>query len=282
MNSKQKDEKRDVEDFLKTLGRQPVDIKPGDRPDVIPMLHYTDKPNTRRVGIEHTKYFVDDSQRQGSPGKRLNNFWAAVSQEIEDLRNKSGSLEKIHAYVTLNKQELFNGSRGPSPKKLAAELFGFVTEASETVTSDVIVIPDWKEREFHEFNGYACLEKYVTLIRVAKGFSAYWDANVNTAHVGVDPRRLARVVRDKSEKARDYDRDGLDELWLLFAASHDTVFNAMHSCPEQIDFEDAELAAACKISPFDKVFFWSSKPHEWCAQIHPATPRPVGGTQSSE
>jgi hypothetical protein len=270
---KQEYEMRIVEDFLTTQGSPPISMEHYEKPDVVVTLQGEADSAIRRIGIEVTCWFNDTNPGASSDGQRLHHFWASVREEIEKLKTKSGQLHKVHAYVELRKDELRQVKLGSLVKKLAAEIFAFVLKASETATSSVILIPEWKgqERVFSEFNGYPLVENYVAKVRVRKGFFAFWDANVNASYVGISPKQLAKIIVEKGGKAKDYDKQGLDELWLLIAAPHDTVFNAMHDCPEQAHLDDPAVLAACGDTPFHKIFFWSSPPHEWAKQIWPKT-----------
>jgi hypothetical protein len=264
---KQEYEKWIVEGFLKTVDERAIEIEMRDKPDVIVAVQEPD--GVKRVGIEVRVYFNDETIGEGSVGQQLNRFWASVQEEIETLKTESGRCLRVHAYVGLKKDRLVQISLMSLVKKLAAEIFGFVVNESETARSSVIIVPDWEEREFSEFPGYRLMREYVHEVRVHKGFFAFWDANVNATHVGVSPKRLAEIIREKGSKARDYDTSEADELWLLIAAPHDTVFNAMHAFPEQAHLEDQDVLAACSATPFDRIFFWSSPPHEWAKQIWP-------------
>ncbi len=266
-NAKQEYETRIVEGFLTTRGELAIETEAHDKPDVIVTVQTPD--GLKRVGVEVRVYFNDEVSAEGSEGQRLNAFWGAVQQEIENLKTESGQLLEVHAYVGLKKDRLAQARLGSLVKELAAEIFGFVLNASETATSSIIIVPDWEERKLSEFAGHPLMQKYVGEVRVRKGFFAFWDANVNAGHVGVSPKRLAKIIAEKGKKATGYNTQGLDELWLLIAAPHDTVFNAMHPFPEQAHLDDQDVLTACSATPFNKVFFWSSPPHEWTRQICP-------------
>jgi len=267
MNPKQEYETRIVESFLATVKEHTIEIQAHDKPDVIVSVQRPE--GVKRVGVEVRVYFNDETAGEGSVGQQLNRFWDAVQQEIEKLKTESRQLLEVHAYVELKKDRLGQARLRSLVKKLAAEIFGFVLNASETATSGIIIIPDWEERKLSEFNGCPLMQEYVREVRIRKGFFAFWDANVNASHVGVSPKRLAEIIGEKGKKARDYNTQGLDELWLLIAAPHDTVFNAMHPFPEQGHLDDQAVLAACSATSFDRIFFWSSAPHEWARQIWP-------------
>jgi len=280
MNSKQEEEKhaeerRTVEGFLKTLHAELIEVKPYDRPnnkpDVVVTLRRQTDSNAKRVGIEVTRHFNDESSGNGSPGQAMNRFWESVRREIERLKAESGELQQIYVRVELRKDALSQRSLKSLEKKLAKEMFAFVLKESAMAASKTILIPDWTgERVFTVFTDYPLMKRYVAEVTMRKvRFFSFWDANVNAAAVGINLTQLAEVIREKGEKAKGWSRDPIDELWLLVAAPHDNVFNAMHGCPDQVDFGHPDVTAACANSFFDKVFFWSSAPDEWSRQIWP-------------
>jgi hypothetical protein len=185
---KQEDETRIVEGFLKTLGSPPISMKHHERPAVVVTLQGEADLTAKHIGVEVTRWFNDANPGASSDGQRLNRFWASVQEEIESLKTESGQLHKVHAYVELKKDQLKQMQLGSFVKKLAAEIFAFVLRASDTATSSIIVVPDWEERVFSEFDGYPLMEEYVAEVRVRKGFFAFWDANVNASHVGISPK----------------------------------------------------------------------------------------------
>lgn len=267
MNVKQEYEMQIVQDFLKTAGEHAIEIEAHDKPDVLITLETPE--GRKRVGVEVRVHFNDETTGEGSEGQQFNRFWSKVQREIEKLKTQSGQLQEVHAYVKLRKDQLTQSRLNSLAKRLATELFGFVLKASETATSNIIVIPDWEERVFCEFAGYPLMETYMAEVRIRKGFFAFWDANVNATHVGISPKQIAAIVAEKGIKARGWNIEELDELWLLVAAPHDNAFNAMHDFPEQAHLDDPILLAACNATSFDKIFFWSSQPHEWVKQIWP-------------
>jgi hypothetical protein len=264
---KQEYEKWVVEGFLKTAGDRAVEMEAHDKPDVLVTLQTP--AGKKRVGMEVRVHFVDETTGEGSEGRQLDRFWANIRQEIERLKTKTGKLHQVHAYVELRKRELRQVRLAPLAKKLASEIFGCVEKESQETTSSIILVPEWEERVLSEFDSYPLMKEYVAQVRIHKGFFAFWDANVNAAHVGINPKRMATIIAEKSKKAEGYDKRGLDELWLLVAAPHDNVFNAMHDFPEEAHLDDPILLAACDGTPFHKIFFWSSPPHEWVRQIWP-------------
>jgi hypothetical protein len=269
MNVKQEYEMQIVQSFLRTIEERAIEIEAHDRPDVIITLQMPNSLNIQHAGVEVRRHFNDEIIGKGSGGQRLNNFWATVQGEIEKLKSQAGQLYDVYVYVHLKKDILMQAGLSSLEKKLAEEIFGFVREASKTITSSIIVVPEWKERKFCEFHGYSIMQKYVREIKVCKGFFAFWGANVTATYIGISARRMAEIIGEKGERAKSWNTEGLDELWLLIAAPHDTVFNAMHDWPDQANLDDPIVLAECRISRFDKIFFWSSYPNEWAKQIWP-------------
>jgi hypothetical protein len=266
---KQRNERRDVEGLLQTLGLRATHIvsnpDPNAVPDVFVDVRMGGKPETSHVGIEVTRYFSDATGPKGSLGREMNEFWAKVWNEIRRLSDRASGLSEVYAYVRLNKDELAESLRGEkpnvSPKVLAKEIGECVAER--------LMIPDWTEWSISTFDDYPLMGEYVQGITITNHCPASWDANVNVGHVGVSPDRLAEAVEKKNEKVKDCGKARFDELWLLIAGASDTVFNHMPQCPGIMDFGNAELIEACKAGPFDKVFFWSSASETWVRQIWP-------------
>ncbi len=278
---KHAEERRMVEGFLKKLQVELIEVKPYDRsnnkPDVVVKLRTQTDSEPRRVGIEVTRHFNDESSDNGSPGQAMNRFWQSVQREMERLKDKSQELQQVYVHVELKKNAIRQRSLKSLAKKLAGEMFAFVRKESATGTSKTILIPEWEgERVFTAFPDYPLMGSYVAEIMMKKvRFCRLWDANVNASAVGIDPTRLAEVIREKGKKAKGWSKDAMDELWLLVAAPHDNAFDAMHDSPDEVDFGHPDVTAACANSPFDKVFFWSSVPHEWVRQIWPCLSIPV-------
>ena len=278
---KHAEERRIVEGFLKTLQARLLEVKPYDRsnskPDVVVKLRTQNDSEAKCVGIEVTRHFNDQGPGNGSPGQAMSRFWQSVQREIERLKDKSQEFQRIHVRVELKTNAIRKRSLKSLAKKLAGEMFAFVRKESATATSKTILIPEWEgERVFTTFPGCSLMGTYVAEIAMKKvRFFSFWDANVNASAVEIHPTRLAEVIREKGKKAKDWSRDAIDELWLLVAAPHDNAFDAMHDSPDEVDFWHPDVTAACANSPFDKVFFWSSMPHEWVRQIWPCLSIPV-------
>ena len=272
MNARQQRETMLVREFLQLelVGIPVSSVTPSDRPDVIVEIDPPGKDGCRQIGLELTDYFNDgNTQGRGSEGQRMLSFWKDVQDEIESLRDKTSGLLHIHVWFRLDKRALLKAGLARLSKDFAREAFSFVLEESETSQSDVLVIPEWQERTLTEFGNYKVLTAYVKEAIIHKGFYARWDSNLNGSYVGIDPQTLGAIICTKNKKAKSYDKARLDRLWLLIAAPHDSAFNAMHGHPEHIDFGAPEIAEACARTPFDKIFFWSSKPHEWYEQVWP-------------
>jgi hypothetical protein len=263
-----------VEGFLKTLKIKATDIKLFERPDVRVVLNLANSSNIRKVGIEVREHFNDEiPQKSSSQDQRLWSFWQKVQGQIEVLKSNYPQLKLIHAFFQLKKSNLGRVSLNPKMVgDFANALVKFVLKESETAHSEIIITPDWKERDFNNFTD-SLMKKYVNRVKIRKGFYAYWDADVNASFLGINIEDLCKIIEEKNLKAQKYDRNGLDELWLVIAAPHDNSSNAMHNHPDQIDFHNQEILKICEKTPFDKIFFWSSLPHEWYKLIWPTESR---------
>ncbi|MBN2588763.1 MAG: hypothetical protein JXA96_02785 [Sedimentisphaerales bacterium] len=268
MNQQQEKEIGIIKNFFKTLKLSIKQIKPGDKPDVIVKMF-----DNSLIGIEVREYFVDENpNKNGSPGQNLFGFWTKVQENIESLRTEYSELSNICTYIKLKKDELKKVATNPIVKILASEIVSFVKNNSENAVSDTIIIPEWKERIFRVFPNYPHMNKYVSQIDIYKTClcnPTKWNANVNASFIGINYVQLAKIIKEKNYKAQYYKLDGIDELWLLIASPHDNIFNAMHPFPDQIDFSNSNIQESCKCSKFDKIYFWSSSPHEWYKLIWP-------------
>ncbi len=264
-NEKKKKEIKIVEGFLNTSGIK-AKIKPFEKPDIILVLESTGQ----MVGIEVRDHFNDEvPQESFSQGQRLLSFWQKVQEETEKLKSNYPQLKKIHAFFQLNKDYLLKARlNSRMVKDFADELVQFVLKESETAHSNIIITLDWKERGFNKFTT-PLMKKYVDRVIIRKGFYGVWGADVNACYVGINIDALCKIIMEKNLKAKKYDMNGLDELWLLIAAPHDNPFNAMHEFPDWIDFHNQKILDACEKTSFDKIYFWSSPPHEWYRQIWP-------------
>lgn len=266
MNTQQEKEVGIVEDFFKILNIQ-VETKPSDKPDVI--VKRLD--NDQTIGIEVREYFVDENpNKNGSYGQNLFGFWSKVQKESETLKKNCPELQNIYVHVTLKKDELKNIATNPIVKPIASEIASFIRTNSEDVVSDKIIIPEWKKRNFRAFSNHSLMNKYISQINIRKDIgSCKWNANVNASYVGVSYDQVVKIIEEKNKKAQNFKINGLNELWLLIASPHNTVFNAMHSFPDQIDFSNSKIQESCENTIFDKIYFWSSPPHEWYKLIWP-------------
>jgi len=270
--NKKRREIRIVKGFFKTLNVK-ADFKPFENPDTLAIFKSPDSDVTRIVGIEVRAHFNDEiPQESFSQGQRLLSFWQKVQEEIEKLKFDYPQLQKIHAFFQLNKDDLLKTRLNSKMKKdLADELVQLVLKESQDSHSDILIVPEWegKGRIIVDFTGYPLMKKYVDRVIIRKDFYGMWSADGRACYVGVNIEYLCKIIMEKNLKAQKYDRNGLDELWLLIAAPHDNPFNAMHRFPEWIDFRNQKIIETCSKTPFDKIFFWSSPPHEWYKRIWP-------------
>ncbi len=268
--NKKRREIRTVKGFFRTLNVQ-AGIKPFENPDTLAIFKSPNYDFTRTVGIEVRDHFNDEiPQESSSQGQRLSSFWQKVQKEIEDLKLNYPHLKNIKAFFQLKKSCLLHARlNSEMVRSFADELVRLVLKESQDSHSDILVIPEWEKRIIDDFKDYPLMSKYVDRVIINKGFYGMWGADVNACYVGINVEYLCKIIMEKNFKAQKYDRNGLDELWLLIAAPHDNPFNAMHRFPEQVDFHNQKIIDSCDKTPFDKIFFWSSPPHEWYRQIWP-------------
>jgi hypothetical protein len=252
MRSRQKQvEKFLVREFLeKNLGLNVIRLlgrNPGPnshRPDIYAAI----EKNGGKVvlEIELTEYQVDTqfANAGGSPGERLNSFWREVQESL--WRRLSKRPVEVEVLVTLNDPSKVKKveARGFAEElvRLARE---FDFSASRTVS-----LTAFQPR-------FPLLAQYVRKLSLKKvGFySCAWTCtNASAAMVGVIPRHVANLVRKKGNK--NYTWAEKAEKWLLLCASGRSIVGHAGPPPNPVAWQDPELQAACKASPFDRVFFW--------------------------
>jgi hypothetical protein len=123
-------------------------------------------------------------------------------------------------------------------------------------TSDRYIVSDLQA----EFPLLARCVETLTLRKVSyHGF--HWTCtNASAAVVGLLPERVGDIVRRKGNKPYRWARNG--EKWLLICASGESVVATAGPPPTPAEWADLDLQAACKASPFDRVYFWD-RPHRW-------------------
>jgi hypothetical protein len=226
------------------LGRHPP------RPDIYAVIQKNGQKAI--LEIELVEYQVDTStgEEGGSPGERLNSFWRKVQARL--CRRLSKKPVKVEVRVTLKE---------PSKVKIN-DAGGFAEELVRLARG--FVFPPWGtstltafQPEFHLLARYI---RTVTLKKVSYYTFAWTCADASAANVGISPRHVADLVRKKATKTYSWAKKA--EKWLLICASGRSVVARAGSPPAPTVWRYPELQAACRNSPFDRVFF-CDLPRRW-------------------
>jgi len=252
--------------IYRLLGRSPP------RADCYAVIQRNEQ--TEIIEIELTEYQVDSlaGQKGGSPGVRLSSFWRKVKESL--FRRLSRHRLNVEVIVTLEDasavkndiapafaEELVRFARGidlPTTGMCTITVFKpkFARMAAYPPTSEDCFVKDLRPE-------FPILAKFVGTLRLSKVTynSLHWTCtNASAAMVGLLPNRLEADVRNKSRKTYKWAKNS--EKWLLICAAGDSIVGT--ACPHlAVDgWQDEELLAACKTSPFDRVYFWD-RPHRW-------------------
>jgi hypothetical protein len=227
---------------IRLLGRNPGPNSR--RPDIYAVIE-KDGGNTV-LEIELTEYQVDtpSGKEGGSPGERLNSFWREVQESL--WRRLSKGPVKVEVLVTLN---------DPSKVK-KKEARGFAEELVRLARK--FDLSASKDALFTAFQPkFPLLAQYVRklILKKVSYYSFAWTCtNASAAMVGVLPKHVANLVQKKGNKTYTWAKKA--EKWLLVCASGRAIVGHGGPPPNPVTWQDPELQAACKVSPFDRVFFW--------------------------
>jgi len=91
--------------------------------------------------------------------------------------------------------------------------------------------------------------------------------NISTGPIGLDLNCIRTVIENKTQKATKYNWQLADEKWLLIATAGDYLSTHVGE-PKERDWNDPELRALCRASPFDRIYFWE-RIRRWYVLLQP-------------
>lgn len=276
--------------FLKCHGCKIKSIKQCERdpPDAIAIIRLPNRQKWQLVGIEETEYYSATEPEHKSPEQALYDFWELTRTSLARRIAQRSSLSNIHGLVKLNKEALLAAAKrikGPNKweevnrlaRDIAEELVDLTLELLSVIGAKRIDIVCRIRRHPDQLllpSSYTTLYQYtykITLsqVNVVTLPRRRFNANVIAGYVGISPDKLSKIIKRKAAKLRKWHCKNTDERWLLITAPATTIFNSMHSQPGAVKWNDPKLINHCKSAGFDKIFFWSHKPPEWCKQLWP-------------
>lgn len=243
-----------------------IDKERKDKPDI--RLRAAVEGQRMTVGVEVTEYTESEKAR------RVAGEWEGIQGEIEHLRR--GDVELRHAYgcVWFQRREI---PPRRVRKQLAAELVLLArneirrAERPEELSVDV--------RTFGP--EYASLGKYVRRVRLRRQETVIsWDCGEMMPGFfgpGGVWEWVRVTVRKKTEQLREYERTGMDEVWLLLCAAGPAgLGRGIHTMIGEddgtIDQPPDEILADCRASGFERVFLYE-KTSEWVKELWSAGKR---------
>jgi len=253
-------------------------------PDAIALIMFPEGNTWQRVGIEETEYYSGTEPGQKSSEQALHDFWDLTCTSIARRVGHRPNLSNIYGHrIKLNKAALLDAAikmKGSSKweeinnlaSNIAEELVDLALEFSGTSSSKETYIVCKRKicsQKSKLPSTYPLLSQYVHKITLEKVdfIQAKWQANVNSAYVGISPDNLSKIIKMKAAKLRKCHFQNIDEHWLLITAPATSIFNSMHSQPNRVKCNDSDLINQFESAGFDRIFFWSRKPPEWCRQI---------------
>jgi hypothetical protein len=219
------------------LGRNPP------RPDIYSVVERNG--GTAILEIELVEYQVDTSsgQENGSPGERLNSFWRKVQDSL--CRRMSKKPVKVDVRVTLKDASTVKNQKARGfAEELVRLAFGFDFSASDAASLTTF------QPEFPLLAQYV---RTLTLTKVSFCSIGWTCTDASVANVGVSPKHVASLVRNKGNKTYTWAKNA--EKWLLVCASGRTIVGRAGAPPTPATWQDPGLKAACIASPFDRVHF---------------------------
>jgi len=76
--------------------------------------------------------------------------------------------------------------------------------------------------------------------------------------IGISPNLIKRAIANKTNKAKKYKWDNVQEKWLLIAAAGQTITNHGGPPNQNVQWKNVTVSASCQESPFDRIFFWGA------------------------
>jgi len=240
-------------EVLRLWGRTPP------YPDVLAVI--AKGTSTMRVAVELTKYHVDvaPSQKGGSPCAQLATFWREVQKSL--FRRLYPRRPRLTLDVHVSLKEGVKTRRSEA-RDLAAELVQFAEENAPNPEEHVAL------KTFSE--NYPLMQRYmgcVSIRNVAPGVALDWQ-RADVAFVGVRIDTLTERVETKTRKCGKYRWGQVDERWLLMYATGGPAVSGAGPGPQFAQWHDPKLMDACRISGFDKIYFYE-RVRQWYQQLWP-------------
>lgn len=196
MNDKKEFERYYLKEFFKLLNETPENIQDSESPDFIVNIHQLE------IGIEITEFHSDLKGEKGRPRRLVEEAWASLQKKIMTEVEKYEELKNMKGLLSFENVEI---PRNSGQKSFIDELIQLSLEMFKTGQQKIS--PGINYPLLNKYLKKFCLEKvncYIT-----------WEWNHNASFIGLSERELINTVKPKIDRAKDYLKRHVDELWLI-------------------------------------------------------------------
>ncbi len=241
MDRKEIEERHSLIETIELFGLELSEIIIRENPD------FKLKIGEKTIGAEVTGYYIDAGQENGSKARTLEKDDEYIMKIVNEKLRENSNLKDIGGSVSFKNQE--------RPKE--AKLRTFLDEL-ERCAVEYSKNKNFKERIDVELtDDYPTLKKYLSLFTLDKALCR-WDLTRGGA-VGFSEDNLMKVIQPKIDRATEYKKSGIDELWVIVGGSiHDSQ---VVPPPRFVEYElknSKNLDNALKSSGFNKVYLYFS------------------------
>lgn len=196
MNDKKKIERFYLKEFFKLLGETPENIQDGEAPDFIINLHQLE------IGIEITEFHSDLKGEKARPRRLVEEAWTSLQKMIMVEVERYNELRNMNGLLSFKNLEI--------PRNSDHKLF-----IDELVQLSLEMIKTGCQKIAPGIN-YPLLNKYLKKFYLEK-VNCYitWEWNYNVSFIGLSESELINTVKPKIDRAEDYLKRHIDELWLI-------------------------------------------------------------------
>lgn len=230
------------------------------------------------IAIEHTGYFNDTTAGECSPLTPIADFWRSVQTSLAHRIGHRKHLADLTGRVWLNPKHF--ADRRPDPmtqeklsRDFAEDLVDFLE--SHAIADSARFPAHSAHARGTEFSDFPLLESMVASMSVRRipggvlrPLCNWLCENISTGCIGLSLENIRTTVRNKNNKAANYNWRSADEKWLLIVAACGNL-SENAGLPQDREWDDSELRALCCESPFDRIYFWE-RARRWYKALKPS------------
>ena len=239
-------------------------------PDVFAQVRIDD--GWREVGLELTRYQVVRTEK-GSVERLIHSNW---EKHIRPLLPES--LCGLSLDCSFEVRVEFCRTSPPKEQdaeQIARELEAFLRKHAPVLTGPTTFGRPVRRDIGPDFQGFPFLEDHVETLRLYPIASTAPDVTWRLGGalcIGIDEERLLAIIEEKKSKSDGYATDEIEELWLLIAATGETLADRGGPPIMGRDLErSASIQKAADESAFAQVVFWE-RARRWRASWRRCSP----------